>query len=72
MEQLNSQVQSKKKLLTATNSYDNLQAQLSMQAQLDMMTRQDQEKSNSRERLLGNVMNLQNTQKKQKIKQQKM
>ena len=40
-----------------------------MQAQLDEMARKDQEKSNSRERLLGNVMSLQNTQKKQKIKQ---
>jgi hypothetical protein len=36
------------------------------------MALNDMEKSNSRDRLLNNVMSLQNTQKKQKIKQQKM
>ena len=31
---------------------------MSMQAQLNEMAKKDQEKSNSRERLLGNVVNL--------------
>ena len=69
MEQLNDQIESQKNLQKANSSFDNLQAQISIQIQLDKMAKHDQEKSNSRERLLGNVMSLQNTQKKQKLKQ---
>lgn len=58
MEQLNDQIESQKNLQKANSSFDNLQAQISIQIQLDKMAKHDQEKSNSRERLLGNVMSL--------------
>jgi hypothetical protein len=40
----------------AQTSFDNQSAMMAVQAQLDEMARKDMEKSNSRERLLGNVI----------------